>query len=341
MPSPSSLEPPLSFTMESTLSSPCSRSDLLFSRQGADLAHLDSLPPHDLMLWTDSSVPFLFGKGGSGVLANWSLCGTNATLSFPAGPVYSSFSAEACVILHALCWSRQHQQVCHFSSYLTLVLSSPPCLLHLSCYLKLCGRSGRNCFLFPSVLSGYNGSPDTRFCRKATRLMSWPDGERYLHTLQSLVVSLLLSVIATSFFSDWRRTASSKYFDPQVRLISTEELVLPRHARCIFSRLRCNGHNLLLSSYLFRIGRILPAAPAYTHPRTPFISFCTVQLRTLRRSFLGDSLSLRPRVQALGSFRASGAPWSSDMAPSLERGRVTATILRLGFSNWDDGKYKV
>ena len=60
-----------------------------------------------------------------------------------------------------------------FSYYLTLVLSSPPCpLLHLSCYLKLCGRSGRNCLLSPPVLSGYNGFPDTLFYRETTRLMS-------------------------------------------------------------------------------------------------------------------------------------------------------------------------
>ena len=51
-----------------------------------------------------------------------------------------------------------------FSYYLTLVLSSPPCrLLHLSSYLKLCGRSGRNCFFSPPVLSGYNGSPGHSF----------------------------------------------------------------------------------------------------------------------------------------------------------------------------------
>ena len=57
--------------------------------------------------------------------------------------------------------------------YLTLVLSSPPCpLLHLSSYLKLCGRSGRNCLLSAPVLSDYNGCPDTRFSRGATRLMS-------------------------------------------------------------------------------------------------------------------------------------------------------------------------
>ena len=72
------------------------------------------------MLWTDGCVPFPFGKGGFDVLANCSLCGAETILSFSAGPVCSSFSAEACAILHALCWSRQHQQVCHFSSLLLL-----------------------------------------------------------------------------------------------------------------------------------------------------------------------------------------------------------------------------
>ena len=106
----------LSFTVESTLSTPCSRSDPPLSRQGAALAHLDSLLPHDLVIWADCSVPFSFGKGDSGAFANCSLSGTKATLSFSAGPVCSSFFAEACAILQALCWSRQLQQACHFSS---------------------------------------------------------------------------------------------------------------------------------------------------------------------------------------------------------------------------------
>ena len=78
------------------------------------------------------------------------------------------------------------------SSYLTLVLSSPPSPLHhLSSYLKLWGRSGRNRLLSPPVLSGWIGSPDTHFSRGTTRLMSWPDRERYLRPPQTLVVSLL------------------------------------------------------------------------------------------------------------------------------------------------------
>ena len=106
--------------MESTLPNPCSRSDPPLSRQGVALAHLDSLLHHDLVLWTDGSVPYPFGKGGSGVLANCFLFDTEATLSFSAGPVCLSFSTGACAILHALCWSRQHHQACHFSSLLLL-----------------------------------------------------------------------------------------------------------------------------------------------------------------------------------------------------------------------------
>ena len=71
-----------------------------------------------LLLWTDDSVPFSFGKGGSGILSNCSLCGIETTLSFSTGAVCSSFYAEACAILQAFCWSLQHQHFCHFSSIL-------------------------------------------------------------------------------------------------------------------------------------------------------------------------------------------------------------------------------
>ena len=145
-----------------------------------------------------------------------------------------------------------------FCYYLTLVLSSPPCpLLHLSSYLKLCGRSGRNCLLCPPVLLGYNGSLDTRFSRGTTRLMSWPDRVHYLCPPLFLVVSLLLPLVSTLVLSRTGGVLSHlNCFDTQAPLISTEKLVLPRHARCVLSRLCCNGHSLLLGSYPSRIGRI-------------------------------------------------------------------------------------
>ena len=154
-------------------------------------------PSHDLVLWTDGSVPSAFSKGGSGGLANCSLCGTEATLSSSAGQVCSRFSAKACVILHALGWSRQHQQVCHFSSYLALVLSCPlPFLLpetHWQIWHELSFLS--SCSIRLQWIPGHS------FFRATTRLMSWPDGERYSRPLQSLVVSLLLSLVSTLVFS--------------------------------------------------------------------------------------------------------------------------------------------
>ena len=153
------------------------------------------------MLLIGGSVPFPFGTGGSVILANCSLCGTEATIFFSEGPVCSSFSAEACAILQALYLSRQHQQVCHFyifSSNLTVVLSSPPCpLLHLSFYLKLSGRNFL--LLFFAVLSSYNGSPDTRSSRETPRLMSWPNGSATYALCNSF--QLLSSYLSYPLFS--------------------------------------------------------------------------------------------------------------------------------------------
>ena len=287
---------------------------------GAVLAHLDSLPPHDLVLRSDGFVPFPLAKGGSGVLAICSLSGTEATLSFSAGPVCSSFSAEACTILHALCWSRQHQQVCHFSS--SILLSFCP-LLCFSFYLKLCGRSGRNCHL-SSILSGYNGSPDTRLSENdaADELASW----RGLFTPSAIPCSLspLISRIHSCFFLDWRRTVSLKFFDTQVPSISTEELVLPHHACCVLSHLRCNGHSLLLSSYLSRIGRIEnPSCSACGHfipehlsSHSALSSYKLFALFTFWRL----SVSLRPLAQTLGSCLASGGSMIFRHAPFPRKG---------------------
>ena len=75
-------------------------------------------------------------------------------------------------------------------------------------------------------------------------------------------VSPLISHIHFSLF--WRCTVLSKFFGTQVSSISTKELVLPRHACCILSCLRCNRHSFLLGFYFSRIGRI----------ENPFCSAC-------------------------------------------------------------------
>ena len=181
-----------------------------------------------------------------------------------------------------------------FSSSLTLFLSSLPCpLLHLSSYLKLCGRSGRNCILFPPVLSGYNGSPDTRFSRGTTRLMSWPDGVRYLRPPQSLVVSLLLSLVSTLVFS-WtggvlsHRSILTHRF-PRFPLRNLCSLVMLAVSSLVYAA----TDTLLLGSYLSRIGRIEnPSCSACGHSSqdiSHLILHCPAT-DSLRRSLFGDSL---------------------------------------------------
>ena len=108
-------------------------------------------------------------------------------------------------------------------------------------------------------------------------------------------LSPLISRTHSCLFSDWRRTVSSKFFDTQVSSISTEELVLPRHARCVLSRLQCNGHSLLLGSYLSRIGRIKNPSCSACGPSSQDISHLILHCPatdSLRRSLFGDSLSL-------------------------------------------------
>ena len=101
----------------------------------------------------------------------------------------------------------------------------------------------------------------------------------------------LISRIHSCLFSDWRPTVSSKFFNTQVSSISTEKLVLLRHARCVLSRLRCNGHS---RSYISRIGRIEnPSWSACGHSSqdiSHLILHCPAT-DSLRRSLFGDSLS--------------------------------------------------
>ena len=131
-----------------------------------------------------------------------------------------------------------------------------------------------------------------------------------------------LSPLTFRLISDWRRTVSSKFFDTHLPSISTEELLLPRHARCVLSRLRCNGRSLLLDSYLSRIGRIEnPSCSACGHSSqdTSHLILHCPATDSFRRSLFGNSLSLydlwsRPWgvAQLLGVHGLPPRPYSSE-----------------------------
>ena len=194
-----------SSTVESTLFTPCSCSNLPLLVK-VRLLPTSTLSP--LMIWCSGQTAlFLF------LLARAAPAYLPTTLSVVLRPLFPFQQAQYaqvsllkpalfCTLFAGLGNTSKSAISLLFSSCLTLVLSSPPCpLLRLSSYLKLCGRSGRSCLLSPPVLSGHNGSPDIRCSQGTTRLMSWPDGERYFRPLLSLVVSLLLSLVSTLVFS--------------------------------------------------------------------------------------------------------------------------------------------
>ena len=302
---------------ESILPSPCSRSDLFFSLAKVRLLFTLTLSHHTIWCLKQTALFFFFLAKAVLAYLPTALCGSEATLSFSAGPVYSSFSTEACAILQALRWSRQHQQVCLFSFLLFLfdsrsvlaTLSSAPSFLLPQTLWQI---SGINCLLFPPVLQGYNGSPDTCLFRGTTRLISWPDGERYSCPLQSLVVSLLLSLVSTLLFS-WTGSAlthlnSSTHRFPRFPPRSLCFLVMLAVSSLVYAATDTAYRWALISLELAE-SRILPAASADTRPRTPLISFCTVQLRTLyaARSLATLCLSTTsgPDLGELPGFRGS------------------------------------
>ena len=283
------------FTVESTLSFSCSRSDPPLSPRCGPRPPWLSLPS-----WSGTLDRRLCSFSSSKKRLRLtclllSLCHRGHSFLFSRPSMFKFFR-----------WSLRHSArsllVSAAPTSLPLLFSSPSIwlsycpLLHLSFYLKLSGRSGRNCLVSPPVLSGYIGSPDSCFLpgnNAADEL-----ARRAALLAPSAIpcsLSRLISRIHSRLFSDWRRTVSSKFFDTQIPSISTEELVLSRHDCCVLSRLRCNGHSLLLSSYLSRIGRIEnPSCGASGHSSqdTSHLILHCPATDSLRRLPFGVSLSL-------------------------------------------------
>ena len=269
------------------------------TRQDAAFARLDSHSPHDLILWTDGSIIFPFGKGSSSVLANCSLFVTLLSL-FPFQqaqhvqlflPKPAPFST-LCAGLDSINKSATSLLLLSDSRSVLATLSSPPSfLLPQSLWQEL--SFFFSCSVELQLVPGHPFLPGNDTGDKLARL-----GALLSPSAIPCSLSPLISCIYSSLFSDWRRTFSSKFSKTQAPSIFIEELVLPRHACCVPSRLRCNGHSFLLS-YLSSIDRIeSPFCIACAHPSQDIyhlILHCPTT-DSLRRSLFGDSVYLRPLV---------------------------------------------
>ena len=264
-------------------------------------SRLSSLPPSDIQVWTDGSVPSLFGPGGAGVYATCSKCNTSHPLSFFSGPIASSFTAETFALKQGLAWCTSHLMTCKFQSVLFLtdsqsalsILSSAPSYLlpeSLWNVRSIASSLSNNTTLSFQWVPGHAGLPGNE---KADFL-----AKTGASLPTNAIPSPLPPVIAKvrySQYRNWRRHICHSHLNFQVPEVYSKELLLSRSIRSELSRLRCHGHSLLLSSYLHRISRKKNSdCSACGHPLQDLnhlLLHCPAS-EPLRKSIFGSSLSI-------------------------------------------------
>ena len=185
------------FTVESTLSSPCSRSDPFFFLAKVRLSL--TLTFSHLMIWFSKLTALFLFLLAKADLVYWPtalfvalrLLFCNQQVQYVQ--VFPLKPAPFCTLFAGL--SNTNKSAISLlqsdSRFVLASLSSPPSFI--------LSQTLAETVLSPSVLSGCNRSPDTRFSWGTTRLMSWPDGVRFLRPLKSLAV-FLLSLVSTFLF---------------------------------------------------------------------------------------------------------------------------------------------
>ena len=281
-----------SFTVESTLFFPCSHSDPLFF---AKVRPSPTLTLSPLMIWC-------FGQTALFLLARAAPAYLPTALSVALRPLFPFLQAQ-----YAQVFPLKPAPFCTlFAGFGSTNKSATSLLLSDSRFVLAALSSPPSFLLSQTLWQIWQELSSLSFC--SIRLQ-WVPGHSFLPgndranelarrgvliapSAIPCSLSPLTSRIYSCLISDWGRTVSSKYFDTQVPSISTEELVLPRHARCVLSRLRCNGHSLLLDSYLSRIENLSCSACGHSFQDTSHLILHCPATDSLSCSLFGDSLSL-------------------------------------------------
>ncbi len=206
-------------------------------------------------------MPSTLSPGGSGVLAICTLCSCTARLSFSAGLYASSFTAEIHAIQCALLWALEHLSSCSFTSVILFsdslssltVLSQPPPILLTSTLFdifSLLERLSHICRIHLQWVPGHAGLEGNEAADELAAIGS------SLSPTTPLPLTAATHYFKSSIFSSWRDQVRCSFYDGRIPTVNREERSLSRVARTELSRLRCNGHSLLLNSYLFRLGRV-------------------------------------------------------------------------------------
>ena len=204
-------------------------------------------------------------------------------------------------------------------------LFSPPSLrlslcphFHFSFYFKVSGTSGRNLSSLSSLSIRQQWVPRHSFLQPNDASAELT--RHIVLCLPSAVpcsLSPLTSHIHSYLFLDWRHSVASEFFDKLVP-----------HKCPLSSSLQQTQHSASRIFLELAQSIILHVVPVIIRPKTPFISFCTVQtIDSLRCLLFGNSLSLSGLWSSPGELLGLWGLHGLLHARSLERGQVATTTI--------------